>query len=124
MGPQTFLIALALSVLLAALLVAARFVWVLVVALRARRYPIVVVSVVGVVCIVALFSAVIVVWFAYAVAHAEKNTSTDLTVLLSTAPPFFLASLGLWLLAGKLYSRLRPRVAQQGAAADTAQRRS
>ena len=72
MGPQTFLIALALSVLFAALLVAGRFVWVLVVALRARRYPIVVVSVVGVVCIVALFSAVIVVWFAYAVAHAEK----------------------------------------------------
>ncbi len=100
-----------------AVLVAGRLVWSLVVAFRSRRYQIVVVSVVGVGCMVALLAAVLIVWFGYAVAHMGKNTETDLTVLLITVPPYFLASIGLWLLGGKLHSRLRSRDAQQDAAA-------
>ena len=53
---------------------------------------------------------VVIVWFGYAVAHTGKDASSDLTVVLITVPPFFLVSLGLWLLGGKLLSRLRSSV--------------
>ncbi len=99
--------AIALAVAVAALLVAVRFVWCLVDALRARRFGIAAFSAAGVVSIFALLGAVVVVWFAYAVAHTGKNTRTDLIILFSTVPPFLLASIGLWLLGGKLRSLLR-----------------
>ena len=54
-----------------------------------------------------LLTAVVVVWFGYAVAHTGKSMRTDLIVLFSTVPPFLLASIGLWLLGGKLWSRIR-----------------
>ena len=50
--------------------------------------------------------AVVVVWFGYAVAHTGKSMRTDLIVLFSTVPPFLLASIGLWLVGGKLYRHL------------------
>ncbi len=106
--PRTFLKALILSVLIAGLLVGGRFVWCLVAALRVRRYGIAAVSAAGLIIIAGLLAAVVVVWFGYAVAHTEKNLGTDLTVLLATAPPYFLASIGLWLLGGRLRSRLQP----------------
>ncbi len=104
---RIFLTAMALSVVLAGLLVSGHLVLCGVLALRARRYRIAVVSLVGLVCIVALFAAVVVVWFGYAVAHTQKDIGTDLMVLLLTAPPYFLGSMGLWLLARNLHSRLR-----------------
>ncbi len=113
--PQTILATLALSVSLAALLVSGRFIWCLVDALQARRYLIAAASVAGVVCIVVLFSAVVIVWFGYGVAHTGKNTRTDLLVLFGTVPPFVLASIGLWLVGGKLYRRLRTAAAQKEA---------
>ena len=105
--PQTIIAILALSVLLATLLVAGRFIWCLVDALRARRFAIAAVSAAGIAVIVLLLAAVVIVWFAYAVAHTGKDARTDLIILLSTIPPFFIASIGLWLLGGKLWSRLR-----------------
>ncbi len=118
--PGTILGVLALSVLLAALLVGGRLVWCTVVALRARRYGIAIISVVGVVGIVTALSMVVIVWFAYAVAHTGKNANTDLMVLVTTVPPFFLVSFGLWFLGGKLHSRLRSSVAQQPPPTDAA----
>jgi hypothetical protein len=115
MDPRTFLETLAVSVLLAVVLVVGRLLWCLVIAIRARRYQIMIISVVGLVGMVAALSAVVIVWFGYGVAHTGKNAKTDLIVLFSTVPPFFLVSFGLWLLGGKLYLRLRSRVAQQGA---------
>jgi hypothetical protein len=116
--PRIVLAASALSVLLAALLVGGRLAWGIVVALRARRYRIAAISIAGLAGIVAALGIVVVLWFAYAVAHTGKNASTDLTVLLATVPPFFLVSFGLWVLGGKLLSRLRPGVAQQPHPAD------
>lgn len=93
----------------AALLVAGRFVWCLVDALRAHRYLIAFVSVLGVIIILTLFAAVVIVWFGYGVAHTGKSARTDLIVFFSTVPPFFLAAVVLWFAGGKLYSRLWPR---------------
>lgn len=100
-----------MSVLLAAVLVVGRLLWCFVAAIRARQYRILIVSAVGMIGMIAALGTVALVWFSYGVAHAEKNTKTDLIVLFSTAPPFFLVSLGLWLLGGKLLSRLRSRSA-------------
>jgi hypothetical protein len=107
---QSVVEALALSILLTALFVAGRLLWCLVIALRARRYMILAISVIGLVCVVAALGMVVIVWFGYAVAHIEKTATTDLKVLFYTVPPFFLVSIGLWLLAGALHSRLPPRV--------------
>jgi len=115
MDPRTFLETLAFSVLLAVILVVGRLLWCLVIAIRARRYQIMIISVLGLVGMVAALSAVVIVWFGYGVAHTGKNAKADLIVLFSTVPPFFLVSFGLWLLGGKLHLRLRSRVAQQGA---------
>lgn len=117
--PRTIIEILALSVSLATLLVVGRFVWCLVEALRARRFAIAAVSAAGIAIIILLFAAVVIVWFAYGVAHTGKDARTDLILLLSTIPPFFIASIGLWLLGGKLWSRLRlsksPTPAEDGA---------
>jgi hypothetical protein len=121
MDPRTFLEILALSVLLAVILVVGRLLWCLVIAVRARRYLILLISVSGLVGIVAAISAVVIVWFGYGVAHTGKDSNTDLIVLFSTLPPFFIVSFGLWLLGGKLLSRLRSHVAQQGAQADSSE---
>lgn len=119
MDPRTFLEILALFVLLAVILVVGRFLWCLVIATRARRYQILMLSVVGLVGMVAALGTVVIVWFGYGVAHTEKNAKTDLIVLFSTVPPFFLVSFGLWLLGGKLQLQLRSRVAQQDARKDS-----
>jgi len=123
MEPKTFLIALIVSVTFVMLLVAGRFLWAMVVALRAHSYGIGVLSIAGLATILGLFSAVIIVWFGYAVAHTGKNNSTDLTVLLMTAPPFFIASIGLWLMGGKLHSRLRAHVIHRDTHADADRQR-
>ena len=123
MDPQTFLEILAFSVLLAFILVVWRLLWCLVNAIRVRRYRIVIISVVGLLGMVSALSAVVIVWFGYGVAHTGKSAKTDLIVLLSTVPPFFLISLGLRLLGGKLRLRLRSRLAQkdpQGGSGSTA----
>ena len=119
MDPRIFLETLALSVLLAVILVVGRLLWCLGIAIRARRYQIMIISVVGLVGMVAALSAVVIIWFGYGVAHTGKNAKTDLIVLFSTVPPFFLVSFGLWLLSGKLHLRLRSRVAQQGTQEDS-----
>lgn len=123
MAAQTFLILLVCSVLLAALIVAARFVVCLVRAIRSRRYWWAVLATAGILLILAALGAVIVAWFIYAVAHIGKNASTDLKVLLSTAPPFFLFSVFSWWAAGRLAARLNDRSPRQGSdryQADTA----
>ncbi len=119
MDPQTFLEILALCVLLAVILVVGRLLWCLLIAYRARRYQILLISVVGLVGMIATLGIVVIVWFGYGVAHMEKNAKTDLVVLFSTVPPFFLVSFGLWLLGGKLHARLRARAAQRGAQGDS-----
>jgi hypothetical protein len=119
MDPRTFLETLAFTVLLAVILVVGRLLWCLVIAIRARRYKIMIISVIGLVGMVVALGTVVIVWFGYGVAHTGKNVKTDLIVLFSTVPPFFLASFGLWLLGGKLHLRLRSGIAQQDAEGDS-----
>jgi hypothetical protein len=78
-----------------------------------------IISVAGLIGMVAALSAVVIVLFGYGVVHTGKTAKTDLIVLFSTVPPFFLVSFGLWLLGGKLNSRLRSHVAQQGTQGDS-----
>jgi len=107
MDPRTFLETIAFSVLIAVVLVTGRLLWCFVMAMHERRYRILIISAAGIIGIMFALSAVVIVWFGYGVAHTGKNADTDLIVLFSTVPPFFLVSLGLWLLGGKLHSRLQ-----------------
>lgn len=108
MDPGTLLKLLGLAVLLAAVLVGGRFVWCLVAAARERRYPVLLLSVAGLAIVIAMLAALVVVWFAYAVAHVEKSASSDLLLFALTVPPYFLVCLVLWWLSGKLLRRLQP----------------
>ena len=107
MDPRTVIVAMALSIVLAVLLVGGRFLLGLFFALRAHRYKIATVSIAGLICIVASFAAILVVWFGYAVAHTGKDVNTDLRIFSITIPPYFLVAFGLWLLGGKLLSLIR-----------------
>jgi hypothetical protein len=60
MDPRTFLEILALSVLLAVILVVGRLLWCQVIAIRAHQYRILVISVLGLVGMVAAISAVVI----------------------------------------------------------------
>lgn len=108
MDPRTMLQVLGLAAALAALLVTLHFAGSLVVAVRSRRYLALLASLAGIASMLGMMAAVVVVWFGYAVAHVEKTADTDLRVFLATVPPYFLLSLVLWWLAGKLRARLEP----------------
>jgi len=52
-----------------------------------------------VVLLVLMLAAVVVVWFAYAVAHTGKDATSDLIVLASTTVPIYAGSVFVWWLA-------------------------
>ena len=109
MDTGTFLEALGLCVLIVLLAVVGRLLWCMVVGWRERRYGILAISAVGSVVMLAVFAVLIVVWFGYGVAHIGKSARNDFILFFSTVPPYFLMSLGLWLLGGKLVLRLNAR---------------
>lgn len=109
-GPATILISIAISLALTFIFVSLRLIWSAVVAGRTQRYLILTVSIIGLVGIVVALSLCVIVWFGYGVAHTGKDATTDIIVLISTVPPFFLVSFGLWFLAGRLLTQLRPDV--------------
>ena len=75
-------------------------------ALRASRWPLAGLSLLGVACIAALFVVVAAVWFAYAVSHSKKDVWRDLELTLLTVLPFHAASYGLWRMGGHVESLL------------------
>ncbi len=60
--------------------------------------------------VLALLSAIIVVWFAYGVAHTGKDATTDLVVLASTVASAYIGAFAAWKLFAYVKKRLVPRV--------------
>ncbi len=63
---------------------------------RAKSAKFAVISGIGVLTLLVLFAAIIVVWFAYGVAHTGKDATTDLVVLASTVAPAYLGAFAAW----------------------------
>jgi hypothetical protein len=55
---------------------------------------------------VLMLAAIVVVWFAYAVAHTGKDASSDLIVLASTVAPVYAGSIFVWWFSVYMESRL------------------
>ena len=75
---------------------------------KAKNVKFAILSGLGIVILLVLFAAIIVVWFAYGVAHTGKDTTTDLVVLASTVTPAYLGTIGMWWLSVFIEKRLRP----------------
>jgi hypothetical protein len=103
----------ALAVVLAVPLVAGRLGWCSILAVRAHKYHIAAYAAAGIVCIAVLLAAVLAVWFLLAVGHRQKDVGDTYAAMAVTGIPFFLASFGLWRLAGAFHSRLRSGVGEQ-----------
>ena len=56
---------------------------------------------------VTLFSALVVMWFIYGVAHTGKDMTTFVRMLLVAGVPYIVGLVALWFLGGALASRLR-----------------
>ncbi len=63
---------------------------------RAKNAKFAVVSGLGALTLLALLAAIIVVWFAYGVAHTGKDATTDLIVLASTVAPAYIGAFAAW----------------------------
>ena len=75
---------------------------------RAKNTKFAVVSGLGALTLFALLAAIIVVWFAYGVAHTGKDATTDLVVLASTVAPAYLGAFAAWRFSVYLKKRLNP----------------
>ena len=106
---QAAIVMLALSVLLLGVLVAGRLAWCTYLALRAARFELAGLSLAYLVFIGALLAAVLVVWFAYGVAHSAKSPWTDLLLIALTVLPFHTACYAGWKIARKFQARLLDR---------------
>ncbi len=63
---------------------------------RAKSAKFAVISGIGVLTLLVLLAAIIVVWFAYGVAHTGKDATTDLVVIASTVTPAYLGAFAAW----------------------------
>ncbi len=77
---------------------------------RAKNAKFTVVSGLGALTLLALLAAIIVVWFAYGVAHTGKDATTDLIVLASTVAPAYIGAFAAWRFSAHLKKRLIPNV--------------
>jgi hypothetical protein len=104
---QALLVLFALSIVAVATLVAGRLARCTFRALRARRYGLVALSILGVACVAVSVVAVAAVWFGYGVSHSKKDLWTDLRIVLLTGIPFWLISFALWRMGGRFDARLQ-----------------
>jgi len=74
---------------------------------RARHLKFTIFSILCVVLLLAMLAAVVVVWFAYAVAHTGKDATSDLIVLASTVAPVYAGSISVWWLSIYMERRLQ-----------------
>jgi len=73
---------------------------------RASHLKFTIFSILCIVLVLAILAAVVVVWFAYAVAHTGKDALSDLVVLASTTIPIYAGSVFVWWLAVWMERRL------------------
>ncbi len=97
-GPTVTLIGVALAALS------------LVRSVRAKNVKFAVVSGLGVLTLLVLLAAIIVVWFAYGVAHTGKDATTDLIILVATVAPAYIGAFVAWRFSAYLKKRLIPDV--------------
>ncbi|MCB1685121.1 MAG: hypothetical protein R3E82_20135 [Pseudomonadales bacterium] len=69
---------------------------------RARHTKFAVVAGLGILFLLILLAAVLVVWFAYGVAHTGKDATTDFAVLAGTVVPAYAGVFCIWRLSGYL----------------------
>ena len=84
---QTIILTLVLSVPVVALFAIARGALCAFRSQTAKRAKFFVISGLGIILMIGILAFVVVVWFAYAVAHTGKVTSSNFVVLASTAAP-------------------------------------
>jgi len=77
---------------------------------KARNMKLAAVSGLGAVTLLALFAAIVIVWFIYGVAHTGKDATTDLVVLASTVAPAYAGVFVVWRFSVYLKKRLNPDV--------------
>ncbi len=77
---------------------------------RAKNVKFAVVSGLGALALLVLLAAIIVVWFAYGVAHTGKDATTDLIVLAGTVAPAYIGAFVAWRFSAYLKKRLIPEV--------------
>ena len=77
---------------------------------RAKNAEFAVVSGIGALALLVLLAAIIVVWFAYGVAHTGKDATTDIVVLASTVAPAYLGVFAAWRFSVFLKKKLSPDV--------------
>jgi hypothetical protein len=77
---------------------------------RAKNVKFAVVSGLCVLTLLVLLAAIIVVWFAYGVAHTGKDATTDLVVLAGTVAPAYIGAFVVWRFSAYLKKKLVPDV--------------
>ncbi len=106
---QTLFIATALSLPLIALLAVLRAVICAYRSSRTKHTIFLVLSIAGILLMLALLAAAVIAWFGYAVGHGGKDMTTDLILLAVTGIPIY----GLACLIWWLCRRAEKRLAQQ-----------
>lgn len=104
---QTIVIAIALSGPIVILIGVGRIVMCLDRSIRAKHTKFALLSGLNILILLTLLAAIVVVWFAYGVAHTGKDATTDLVVLASTVTPAYVGVFLFWLLSRRLEKGLR-----------------
>ena len=73
---------------------------------KAKQLKLTIFSSLGIVILLVIFSAIVVVWFAYGVGHSGKSISTELILLASTCASVFVGVYGIWKLSLYIERRL------------------
>jgi hypothetical protein len=69
---------------------------------RAKNAKLAILAGLGILTLLALLTAILVVWFGYGVAHTGKDSTTDLAVLAGTVTPAYLGVFCIWRLPSYL----------------------
>ena len=99
---QTVIIGIALSGPIVIFIGIGRTIMFLDRSVRAKLTKFAVLAGLGILILLALLAAIVVVWFAYGVAHTGKDATTDLIVLASTVIPAYVVVFCIWRLSGYL----------------------
>ena len=73
---------------------------------KAKQLKFTIFSSLGIVILLVIFSANVVIWFAYGVGHSGKRISTELILLASTCTSVFIGVYGIWKLSQYIERRL------------------
>ncbi len=103
---QAFFIAAALSLPFITFIALCRAALCIFRSVNAKHLKFTIISSLGILILLMLFAAVVVVWFAYGVAHTGKDASTDLIVLASTGTVIYIGAFSIWRLSMYIEKRL------------------